>query len=116
MAVQIQFRRGLASEWTAANTVLAEGELGLETDTSRYKIGNGATAWTSLSYSSFPSTAITASTVDAKGDLLVGTADNTVGRLQVGADGTALIADSAAATGVKWAAAGADVLQVQVFS
>jgi hypothetical protein len=39
-----------------------------------------------------------------------------VGRLQVGADGTALIADSAAATGVKWAAAGADVLQVQVFS
>ena len=50
MAVQIQFRRGTAAEWTAANTVLAEGELGLETDTTYYKIGNGSTAWTSLAY------------------------------------------------------------------
>jgi hypothetical protein len=116
MAVKIQLRRGLASEWTSANPTLAAGELAIETDTAKYKIGDGTTAWTSLAYSSLPSTAISASTVDAKGDLLVGTADNTVGRLQVGADGTALIADSAAATGVKWAAAGADVLQVQVFS
>ncbi len=109
-------RRDVASAWTSANPTLAAGELALETDTAKYKIGDGTTAWTSLAYSSLPSTAISASTVDAKGDLLVGTADNTVGRLQVGADGTALIADSAAATGVKWAAAGADVLQVQVFS
>jgi hypothetical protein len=116
MAVKIQLRRDVASAWTSANPTLAAGELALETDTSKYKIGDGTTAWTSLAYSSLPSTAISASTVDAKGDLLVGTADNTVGRLQVGADGTALIADSAAATGVKWAAAGADVLQVQVFS
>ena len=116
MAVKIQLRRDVASAWTSANPTLAAGELAIETDTAKYKIGDGTTAWTSLAYSSFPSTAITASTVDAKGDLLVGTADNTVGRLQVGADGTALIADSAAATGVKWAAAGADVLQVQVFS
>ena len=50
MAVQIQFRRGTAAEWTAANTVLAEGELGLETDTTFYKIGTGSTAWTSLAY------------------------------------------------------------------
>lgn len=41
--------------------------------------------------------------VDAKGDLLVGTADNTIGRRSVGADGTVLTADSAEATGVKWA-------------
>jgi hypothetical protein len=116
MAVKIQLRRDVASAWTSANPTLAAGELALETDTAKYKIGDGTTAWTSLAYSSLPSTAISASTVDAKGDLLVGTADNTVGRLQVGADGTALIADSAAATGVKWAAAGADVLQVQVFS
>jgi hypothetical protein len=106
----------VASAWTSANPTLAAGELAIETDTAKYKIGDGTTAWTSLAYSSLPSTAISASTVDAKGDLLVGTADNTVGRLEVGADGTALIADSAAATGVKWAAAGADVLQVQVFS
>jgi len=50
MAVQIQFRRDTAAAWTAANPVLASGELGLETDTSYYKIGNGSTAWNSLSY------------------------------------------------------------------
>ena len=50
MAVQIQFRRDTAAAWTAANPTLAAGELGLETDTSLYKIGNGSTAWNSLTY------------------------------------------------------------------
>ena len=52
MSVQIQFRRDTAAAWTAANPVLAAGELGLETDTTYYKIGNGSTAWTSLAYGS----------------------------------------------------------------
>ncbi len=52
MPVQIQFRRDTAAAWTAANPVLAAGELGLETDTTYYKIGDGATAWTSLAYGS----------------------------------------------------------------
>ena len=52
MPVQIQFRRDTAAAWTAANPVLAAGELGLETDTTYYKIGNGSTAWTSLAYGS----------------------------------------------------------------
>lgn len=46
--------------------------------------------------------AIQASTVDAKGDLLAGTADNTMARVAVGADGYALVADSAVASGVAW--------------
>lgn len=50
MPVQIQFRRGTASEWTTVNPVLAAGELGLETDTLKIKIGDGATAWNSLDY------------------------------------------------------------------
>lgn len=50
MPVQIQFRRGTAAQWTAANVTLAEGELGLETDTSLMKIGDGDTAWNSLAY------------------------------------------------------------------
>ena len=50
MAVQIQFRRGTASAWTSANPTLAEGEMGIETDTDQFKIGDGLTAWTSLSY------------------------------------------------------------------
>ena len=47
---------------------------------------------------------ISASIVDAKGDLIVGTADNTVGRLAVGTNGHTLVADSTETTGLKWAA------------
>lgn len=50
MAVQIQLRRGTAAAWTAADPTLAEGEVGVETDTLRLKVGDGATAWTSLPY------------------------------------------------------------------
>ncbi len=47
--------------------------------------------------------AINKSTVDAKGDLIAGTADNTIARLAVGANDTVLTADSSTATGLKWA-------------
>lgn len=50
MTVQIQLRRGTASEWTTANPTLAVGEMGVETDTDLFKIGDGSTAWSSLSY------------------------------------------------------------------
>ena len=50
--------------------------------------------------------AIAKSIVDAKGDLIAATAADTVSRLAVGANGTVLTADSAEATGVKWATAG----------
>jgi hypothetical protein len=43
------------------------------------------------------------STIDAKGDLLVGSADNTITRLAVGSNNQVLTADSAQASGVKWA-------------
>jgi len=52
MAVQLQFRRGTASEWTNANPILAEGELGLELDSNKFKLGNGNTRWNSLLYTS----------------------------------------------------------------
>ncbi len=47
---QFQFRRDTAANWTSANPTLLSGEMGIETDTSKYKIGNGSTAWTSLAY------------------------------------------------------------------
>lgn len=50
MAVQIQFRRDTAANWASVNPILATGELGLVTDTLQYKIGDGTTAWSSLSY------------------------------------------------------------------
>lgn len=50
MAIQIQFRRGLAAEWTSSNPILAEGEMGIETDTDRFKIGTGTLNWNDLPY------------------------------------------------------------------
>lgn len=53
MANQIQIRRDTAANWTAVNPVLAQGEIGQELDTGRFKIGNGTTAWNSRIYASF---------------------------------------------------------------
>jgi hypothetical protein len=48
--IQFQLRRGTSTEWTTANPTLAEGEIGLETNTKRFKIGDGTTLWNSLPY------------------------------------------------------------------
>ena len=48
--ITIKLRRGTAAQWAATNPVLAEGEFGAETDTRKFKIGNGVTAWNSLQY------------------------------------------------------------------
>jgi len=47
---RILFRRDTAANWTSGNPVLATGEFGYETNTGKFKIGNGSTAWNSLSY------------------------------------------------------------------
>ena len=50
MSATIKLRRGTAAEWVSANPTLAVGEAGFETDTLKMKIGDGATAFTTLSY------------------------------------------------------------------
>jgi hypothetical protein len=50
VVTQIQLRRGTAAQWTSANPTLAAGEMGIETDTFKGKVGNGSTAWNSLAY------------------------------------------------------------------
>lgn len=50
MADKIQLRRDTAANWTSANPTLASGEIGLETDTDQFKVGNGVAAWSALSY------------------------------------------------------------------
>lgn len=50
MAIQIQFRRGTAAEWSSVNPILAEAEMGIETDTDLFKIGNGSQSWNDLDY------------------------------------------------------------------
>jgi hypothetical protein len=47
---KILHRRGSASQWTSANTVLDASEIGYESDTGLFKIGDGSTAWNSLEY------------------------------------------------------------------
>ncbi|MGH2512350.1 MAG: hypothetical protein ACRDGQ_06660 [Candidatus Limnocylindrales bacterium] len=51
MVVQVQLRHDTAADWTSANPTLAAGETGWETDTRKFKVGDGSTAWTSLAYS-----------------------------------------------------------------
>ena len=48
MAVTIKLRRGTAAQWAAANTVLQEGELGLDLDTNKIYVGDGTTSYDSL--------------------------------------------------------------------
>lgn len=50
MAIQIQFRRGTAAEWTSVDPILAEAEMGIELDTDLFKIGNGLDPWNQLPY------------------------------------------------------------------
>lgn len=64
------------------------------------------TAQSGLAGKADTSAIIPLSTIDAKGDLIAGTADNTAARLAVGNNGEVLTADSTRATGVKWASAG----------
>jgi hypothetical protein len=47
---RIQLRRDTASAWAASNPVLLAGEVGVETDTRRLKIGDGETSWADLGY------------------------------------------------------------------
>jgi hypothetical protein len=46
----MQQRRGTAEQWTSANPVLAEGEIGFETDTNQFKIGDGVNTWDDIDY------------------------------------------------------------------
>lgn len=58
---------------------------------------------TGVAWSAAPGGGILATIVDAKGDLIAGTAADTVARLAVGTDGQVLTAASAQSTGLLWA-------------
>ena len=46
----MQQRRGTEAQWTSANPVLGAGEIGFETDTGKFKIGDGVNEWGDLAY------------------------------------------------------------------
>jgi hypothetical protein len=51
-ATKIQIRRDTASNWYNVNPQLSSGEIGFETDTGKFKIGNGTNIWRTLDYAS----------------------------------------------------------------
>ena len=71
--VQMAQRKDTAAGWTAANPILLLGEIGYETDTKKFKIGDGTTNWNSLSYLPIP---------DGSGNLTI------TGNLEIGSTGT----------------------------
>lgn len=50
MAVRIRARRDTAANWASSNPTLQNAEIGYETDTRKFKFGDGSTAWNSLGY------------------------------------------------------------------
>jgi hypothetical protein len=76
MPTTIQIRRSPAASWSAS-TVLADGEIGYETDTGNYKVGDGSTQWSSLVYQFPYSTGLKTSALSAT--LTVDNANDRVG-------------------------------------
>jgi hypothetical protein len=50
MSTKIQLRRDTSANWTSANPTLFSGEIGFETNTGKFKIGNGSSVWSDLDY------------------------------------------------------------------
>ena len=50
LKTRILLRNDVATAWTTANPVLMKGEIGIETDTNKFKIGDGVKTWSALSY------------------------------------------------------------------
>ena len=68
MATRMQQRRGTAAQWTSANPILATAEIGFESDTGKFKIGDGVNHWADLTY--FVDGAAIADLVDGAPELL----------------------------------------------
>jgi hypothetical protein len=123
----IQIRRATSSQWASDNPVLLDGELGVDTTTGLIRVGNGIDRWSSLvpqaqltnAINSTSTTigasalavktaydhadsAIRPSIVEAKGDLIVGSAADTAAVVSVGSDNSILVASSSASSGVSW--------------
>ena len=108
--VRFKLRRRTAADWTSVNEVLLEGEMGLETDTRKFKFGDGVTAWNSLTYASGGAvTSVAGKTGDVtldKADVGLGNVDNTsdAGKPVSTAQQTALDAKGSLAGDNLWSA------------
>lgn len=70
MGIKIQLRRDTAQNWINANPLLKSGEIGIETDTLKFKIGNGVNRWNALtSYAMKPGEANGVATLNSLGKI-----------------------------------------------
>jgi hypothetical protein len=97
-----------------ASTQTTKGDLLVHTGSAHARVGVGTNGHALIADSAETAgvkwaaiddtTKIAKSIVDAKGDLIVATADDTPAKLTVGSNGTLLVADSGETPGVKWSA------------
>jgi hypothetical protein len=70
MAYKIQLRRDIAANWATNNPLLLNGEIGIETDTLKFKIGNGTQRWNSITaYALKPGLANGVATLNSDGKI-----------------------------------------------
>ena len=51
MSTQIQIRRDTEANWSGVNPILADGEIGFDVTSNRFKVGNGVDAWNDIEFS-----------------------------------------------------------------
>lgn len=95
---KILLRNDTASKWTSINPVLSKGELGIEIDTAKFKIGDGVKTWTQLAYAG---TVVAAS--GTNGHITIDGVDTTVYTLPTG---------GSAIGGVKTISSGAGTVKI----
>ncbi len=59
VSARIKCKIDTAANWTTNNPTLLNGEMGVESDTHFFKVGDGITAWSSLAYMTAPSASLT---------------------------------------------------------
>ena len=50
LSVRIRNKIDTSANWATNNPVLLNGEIGIESDTNKIKVGNGTTNWNNLEY------------------------------------------------------------------
>ena len=96
--VTILLRNDTAANWTTENPVLSKGEVGIEIDTNKFKIGDGVKTWSQLGYAG---TVVAASSTNGK--IKIDGVDTTVYTLPTG---------GSAIGGVKTTASGAGTVKI----
>jgi len=83
----LQLRRDTGANWTSADPVLAAGEMGVELDTGKFKLGDGVAVWSALGYASALPAEMAEIAQDAIGAMIADT--NSIGLTYV--DGTPVL-------------------------